>query len=610
MEESKYTKTVYNLFKNEFYDGWIDKLSWKGTDEDKGSLTEGKEKIETFLNQLLVEYGKLVLSGDQFKCETDSLDEIIILLNDAFPKGTKFKFMLIQEFSSLQDYIKEAVNIVKYHISFTKDKFEHNKTDYSFNGIQYGGSRDPRIRLLNLICNVIWEEYLFSYDDQYIKRKCVEYFELNEYLKNYRGSEDIRLIIECSIEKVKFLLEKLSYLSDNKEIKCNCDFKDYSFHIDLKKYLNGDFRSNFIKYIDTEKIKESEVKEWQNNVRKDDVPRWNIVLLMRYYIKHTHSIKLIDVLVELEEKLYQDGIKTYENIVDEYSDRSFRNYMFNSRFSYLCQLDKCYSFSSMKTDLEKIEAIQNETLIFDYHPYQKAIEYIIKFLENKTSNLNKGEDLTTYIDLLKDCYEKFKRNIDWCKKNQSYYIQMPYDFSTIKKDDSFSVFYPSSFCRPLKYYKLDDFIVQYNTKISFLEYQVNHIEDRYEMMEAQDKIGAMEEKNIKYMGLFMSVMTFLVGMLSIFIGNGKDVSIFSKMQYVVALGVILLLFVCLGYVLVERKSLRIKAFIFGVISAACIICLSIISYGCFNNSPDHKIKQQSSTIKTISRKSYYQEQFK
>lgn|SRR5574344_1167291 len=586
MEESKYTKTIYDLFVNEFPDGWIDRLPWQNTNADKLILAQGVEKLEQFIDKLFIEYGKLVLSGDQFKCETKLLGEISNnLVNDVFPpKEDSYKTMLMERFISLQNNVKDAENIVKYHISLTIEKFKHSKNDYYFNAIRYVGldySRDSRIELLNLISHVIWKEYLFSYNELYIKNLYTEYLDLKEYFKKYSGSNDIRFIIESAIEKVVFLLKKLSYFSDKKEIKFNCDFEEETFDINSKEYSDGDFRSYYLKYIDTEKIKESEVKDWQNNLRKDNVPMWNIAFLTRYYIKKACSVELIDDLIKLEEKQYQDSIRQDDNIVNRYSDESFRNYMFNSRFSYLCQFDKDYSFGSMKKDLEKIETIQNETLIFDYHPYQKAIEFIIKFLERKISNLNKGENLLTYMDFLKKSYEKFKKNIDWCKRNQSYYIQMRYKFSTIKKDDSFSVFYPSSFCRPLKYNMLDEFIVQFNTRISFLEYQVNHIEERYEMMEAQDKIGAMEEKNIKNMGLFMSVMTFLVGMLSIFIGNGKDVSIFSKMQYVVALGVILLLFVCLGYVFVEDKLLKKRAFIFGFITAACTIFLSIMLYCCF-----------------------------
>ena len=156
MEESNYTKTIYDLFKNEFPDGWIDELSWNGTNEDKLSFAKGKIKIETFLNQLLVEYGKLVLSGDQFKSETKLLGKISNnLMSEVFlSEENEFKSMLVKQFTSLQYSVKEAENIVKYNISLTKDKFEHSKNDYYFNAIRYVGSNDSRIKLLNLMAEL------------------------------------------------------------------------------------------------------------------------------------------------------------------------------------------------------------------------------------------------------------------------------------------------------------------------------------------------------------------------------------------------------------------------------------------------------------------------
>ena len=70
-------------------------------------------------------------------------------------------------------------------------------------------------------------------------------------------------------------------------------------------------------------------------------------------------------------------------------------------------------------------------------------------------------------------------------------------------------------------------------------------------------------------------MAFLVGLLSIFIGNDGNVSIFTKMEYVTALGLILLLFVCVGYFMVSDIKEKWKPFIFGFISA---LAFSYIGY--------------------------------
>lgn len=85
------------------------------------------------------------------------------------------------------------------------------------------------------------------------------------------------------------------------------------------------------------------------------------------------------------------------------------------------------------------------------------------------------------------------------------------------------------------------------------------------IQEAQKKISNMERKNMEQMGLFITITTFLVGLLSIFIGNDAKVSIIEKMRYVVALGCILIVFVCLGYFAVKDKYDKTKCWLFGIL---------------------------------------------
>lgn len=81
---------------------------------------------------------------------------------------------------------------------------------------------------------------------------------------------------------------------------------------------------------------------------------------------------------------------------------------------------------------------------------------------------------------------------------------------------------------------------------------------------------------MEQMGLFITITTFLVGLLSIFIGNNAKVSIIEKMRYVVALGCILIVFVCLGYFAVKDKYDKVKCWLFGILmilSAISICCI-------------------------------------
>ncbi len=236
-----------------------------------------------------------------------------------------------------------------------------------------------------------------------------------------------------------------------------------------------------------------------------------------------------------------------------------------------------------KKDLEEIRSIQSATFIQNYHPYQKAIDYTKKLLEDGIEKNETSDKLNDYIEFIKECFTYFKENVDWCKKNQPYLMQLRYNFSTRKyKDTDIEVFYPSSFCRPLRFSHLDNDILQYSHDIAFLEYQVKHQDEKLELLAAKKQIANFERKNLETMSLVITVTTLLVGLLSIFIGNNGAVSIFSKMEYVAVLGVVLMLFVCLGYFVVSDVLKKYKLYIFGLLAGIFIIYLFF--FACQSNN--------------------------
>ena len=259
--------------------------------------------------------------------------------------------------------------------------------------------------------------------------------------------------------------------------------------------------------------------------------------------------------------------------------------MYNSRFSFLCQHEKDYTYELMKVDLQKIESIQAQTLIYNYHPYQTALNYVIKEIESKLSHVQ-FEDISQLVCDLKKYYKKFKTNVAWCKKCQPYLVQLRYNFSSVKFDDcDFKTYCPSSFCRPLRFKDLDEDIISYASKIAFLENESKNQNNRKLILDAKSKIDNMERKNMEQMGLFITITTFLVGLLSIFIGNDGSVSIIEKMHYVIALGCILTVFVCVGYFAVRDKYDTKKSCLF-------VLLMFLSSYSvleiCRSSSSDNK----------------------
>lgn len=570
--ESKYTQTVLDKFNTTFPDNWIENLNWSNS--AKMAFAEGIQTIDHFREDTVVQLSKLVLSGDHLLNETFSLNGLLTKINGliedvVFKKVLKVK--LIFEYQSMLKDLIDIIRLVKNHIEQTKKKYLPDNLVISANFFTYQdrNNRHKMVNLMSLICESCEVEYSFSYNELYINNLLL----LRQYLLDERQKQNGELshILLAVLTKVELLLSKLSAFFDNKKISYYHDWKLETIELDCPdKYPKEDFRFLFQKYLEPSSLDNITILEWQQDSLQQDVSMWKLAFLMRYYTKCTNSIEQIDNLLRLAIHHHDEYERGNEhNVVNDCASRSFLNYMYNSRFSFLCQHEKDYTYELMKVDLQKIESIQAQTLIYNYHPYQTALNYVIKEIESKLSHVQ-FEDISQLVCDLKKYYKKFKTNVAWCKKYQPYLVQLRYNFSSVKFDDcDFKTYCPSSFCRPLRFKDLDEDIISYASKIAFLENESKNQNNRKLILDAKSKIDNMERKNMEQMGLFITITTFLVGLLSIFIGNNGSVSITEKMHYVIALGCILTTFVCIGYFAVRDKYDTMKSFLF--------VCLMILS---------------------------------
>lgn len=554
--ESKYTQTVLDKFSTTFPDNWIENLNWSNS--AKMAFAEGIQTIDHFREDTVVQLSKLVLSGDHLLNETFSLNGLLTKINGliedvVFKKVLKVK--LIFEYQSMLKDLIDIIRLVKNHIEQTKKKYLPDNLVISANFFTYQdrNNRHKMVNLMSLICESCDVEYSFSYNELYINNLLL----LRQYLLDERQKQNGELshILLAVLTKVELLLSKLSAFFDNKKISYYHDWKLETIELDCPdKYPKEDFRFLFQKYLEPSSLDNITILEWQQDSLQQDVSMWKLAFLMRYYTKCTNSIEQIDNLLRLAIHHHDEYERGNEhNVVNDCASRSFLNYMYNSRFSFLCQHEKDYTYKLMKVDLQKIESIQAQTLIYNYHPYQTALNYVIKEIESKLSHVQ-FEDISQLVCDLKKYYKKFKTNVAWCKKYQPYLVQLRYNFSSVKFDDcDFKTYCPSSFCRPLRFKDLDEDIISYASKIAFLENESKNQNNRKLILDAKSKIDNMERKNMEQMGLFITITTFLVGLLSIFIGNDGSVSIIEKMHYVIALGCILTVFVCVGYFAVRDK---------------------------------------------------------
>ena len=598
MEESKYAKAILDEFQQKFPEGWIDQLNW--TTNKNQQLRTGLANIMDFQIKLFENLSKLILSGDQLVCETNSLDELLNLSTEDIvqEENRSLKSKLQAKYADLLIDIHDSLYLVKYHKDLTSDRYKPQSAKVLVRAIPFKGNRENRsdyVSLLDDICKACWAEYIFSYNEDYISDLLMLKERLIGCKKGKAGT--VTLIIDVTINKINLLLSKLSVFSKEKRIIYNFDFHESTISLpENNQYQEDDFRGYFLDFMDVERISPETILSWQGESQEDNIKMWHLVFLMRYYVKKTKSKEQIDNLIPIFEKHYKDNSKDKsENIVNRFACRSGRNYMYNSRFSYYCQSEKGYSFDQMKSDLVEIEKVQNETFIFNYHPYLKAMEFTKRHLSKCIAQNEPIEALENILAFLKESFEKFKNNVEWCKANQPYLMQLRFNFATIS-DHGIDVFYPSTFCRPLRFQKLYESIQQITNDVTSLDYQVSHHSDRLELIEAKSKIDNMEKKNLETMTLVITVTTFLVGLLSIFIGN-SDVSIFTKMEYVTALGLILLLFDCFGYFMLSELVKEYKAYICGSLTAIfiCMIGYFFIDFHKLKYSEPPKFQQHSVT---------------
>ena len=605
---------VKKILEESFPDGWIDELDWSTSEESKKSFGIGSKKIIAARDRLFIIFSKTVLQGDHLRFSFDGLDDLTEKCTfEIIDEENKAKQSLCKQYSQLLDELRTAIVLVKFHFNITSELYlvrDSRKRVMNFIELEsHSISESCWLLTLDTIIDICLFEYRFTYNQDKIRDLLIKKEHLEE-AKNGIIDIEVKECINSTILKVDLLLLKLSHFAKDNRIEYQFNFKNTIVTpsgFDSKSNLNY---SNYLKFIDPENnISSEDVYQWQTHPNKRWAKMGQMVLLMRYYTKVAKNITQSENLLREYESFYNEMKNKLFYEFNKYAIRSVRGYMYNCIFSLKCKKPHNYSFESLLVDIEEIRTMQNECMIYNYHPFQKAIEYILDSINNDITNRVNKEIIEKKYETLKNLQSEYHNKIEWCVQNQCYAFQLTFSECTeFGTEHSNKIFHPSSFSRPLKFdeiYKKRDRI---DLEISMIHSEVSKYDDIVSIQDAQRKIENMERKNMELMGLFVTLTTFLVGLLSIFIGNNGSVSIFNKMEYVIALGLILLIFVCFGYFAISEHSNTKKNCLFGglailyTIALVGICCSSEKKKNCEiapnNSSIEKSINSEKSLIKT------------
>ena len=593
---------VKNMLEESFPDGWIDELDWSTSEMSKKSFGVGSKKIIAARDRLFVIFSKAVLQGDHLRFSFDGLDDLTEKCTfEIIDEENKAKLSLCRHCSQLLDELRSAIVLVKFHFNITSGLFlvrDSRKRVMNFIELESRSiSEGCWLLTLDMIIDVCFFEYRFTYNQDKIRELLIKKEHLEEAKKRVTDIE-VKECINSTISKVDLLLLKLSHFAKDNRIEYQFNFKKTVVTPSSPDSITNQNYSNYLKFIDPEKyISAEDVYQWQTHPNKKWAKMGQMVLLMRYYTKVVENITQAENLLSEYESFYNEKKNSVFYEYNKYAIRSVRGYMYNCLFSLKCKNHQNYSFGSLLVDIEEIRTIQNVCMIYNYHPFQKAIEFIIGSIKNDITNRQKKEIIEEKFETLKKLQSEYHNNIEWCVQNQCYPFQLTFSECTeINTERSNKIFHPSSFSRPLKFDEILKKRDRIDLEISMIHSEVSKYDDIITIQEAQKKIENMERKNMEQMGLFVTLTTFLVGLLSIFIGNNGSVSILCKVEYVIAIGLILLIFVCFGYFAISEHSNTKRNYLFGGLGMLCAIALVGICCSSKENKQNNNVKPNNFSI--------------
>lgn len=327
------------------------------------------------------------------------------------------------------------------------------------------------------------------------------------------SNEQAKDIYDKLQSKCDFLLKKLCYVVDETH-KYAIDFEVYDIdERDVVNIHNDEFNSLFECLYNKSNIV-NVAREYQKQFRNNRFTSKGFVILSHYYKTHTKDWQQIDNLISRFNKFCEIREKRYDlSDFDKYALECIRLYLYNSRFS--ARLDSLqYNIELLKEDIKEIKRIQEETQIWNYHPYFKALEFLEKKIYDNSiiSDKNYCLKINDVIGFHKELLLDYNKSIDWCSHRKFYPFQLLVE-DCISKD---GLFYASTFAVPLNVRELNSLSKRFESDSQILFMQSHYINNKSELDKIQDKIKSARKETFEYIGVFIAIITFLFGSLQMF----------------------------------------------------------------------------------------------
>ena len=498
----------YNQFIEEFPESWLPNSS-----EEESVFFDKSAQIENFFETCFILLSRSIISGEYI-----NVPNFLDVLNNFLAKttveyappslsdsGSEKVDKLLSRYRDLNYSIYNALQHYNYFVTISKNKFstEENQYKYGFYKLKNINSTDKILKLFpEITIPLCLFDYRFPIGEDEFQNLLISRDRLKEYISE--GSSERRSVLAVLLHNIK---ESPFYINTESSTIC----------INPKDLDIGDYDGFIAKECDSE----SQANELLNDISGGNPELKSFVLLMKYYkqnLANKSDIVKMDFVLKKFSDIYQIKRNSREfinpsNSVEEYNKfslNSILNFLHNCRFSFYTQ--KCEpNLKQIKEELRHIENIQAKTGVRNFHPYEKAIEAIIKCIELHIEKEDfddkliedKLEELGRIIILYSESYE-------WSRSHQFFPFQLPFEESMYCVDnESIKLFVPSAYAKYIDYNTLKERLEQFNRTKEYLRFRCDLSIERKEITQIKNDIKTSDKKAYDLIAIFTAAITFL-----------------------------------------------------------------------------------------------------
>ena len=559
-----------NLYLSNFPDGFL-----PSSDISEPQEKQKFDEINQFAEQSFILLSKSVLCGEYISNPSFQvvlktfIDKTAIEYAPLLSPKNKISNQYIQLNSSLYNALRHYQSIIDY----AKRKFDTTDTDNQYRYFRIKNSTSDSI--LNLFIDITVPLCKYDYRFPADSTGFDDLLIIRDRLKRLIGesNSNVRIIYSLLLQKCNFIIQRIR----TNPFYCYLD-SDFELINPVALEL-GDYNQLVI----DDSLLDDEKKELLNDINSEQPKLKSFVRLMRHYknvLTKSDEISSMDKVLKrflafYKSETYLQRYTNPQNLKEQYdkfSLNSILNFVYNCRFSFYTK--KCNpSLKDIKNEIRKIEEIQSKTGVKNFHPYEKAIEAVTLCIESHLKT-NEFEDnlIKEKLDELDRLIASFENAYEWSESHKFFPFQLPFDESLCPSESAaISLFVPSAHAKYIDYDFFKDSLVKFKQKSEYLKYSWGLSKERKEVNQLKENIKNTDKKAVDLIALFTAAITFLFGVVNVFIVNDK-MELSQLIAKTVVLGIFLALFMCL-YLLISplliqrmdwKKFIKTGRFIWGI----------------------------------------------